>query len=125
MLVDDAVTDREAEAGALLLRRVERDEQLLEAVARDADAGVAEADLAELAVAEARAAAARGQDLERAAVGHRLERVLTEVEEHLQERLGIAGDLRQRVVDAHAQLDVLRRVLAEQLLGLAHDRIEI
>ena len=65
----------------------------------------------ELAVAEARAAAPRGQDLERAAVGHRLQRVLAEVEEHLEQRLGIAGDLRQLVVGAHAQLDVLAVLL--------------
>ena len=81
--------------------------------------------LAELAVPEARPATARGQDLERAAVGHRLERVLAEVQEHLQQRLRIAGDLRQLLVGAHAQLDALVDFLLEQLDRLAHDVVEI
>src|SRR5580704_8812893 len=125
VLVDDAMRDREAQARALGLRRVERDEQLLQAVARDADAGVAKANLAELAVAESRAPPACGQDLERAAVGHRLQCVLGEVEKNLQQRLGIAGDHRQLLVGAYAELDVLDRLLIEQLHGLADDLVEI
>src|SRR5690606_38428878 len=100
VLVDDAMADREAEARALLLGGVERDEQLLDAVARDAGTGVAKPYLAELAVAEPAAPPAGRQDLEGAAVGHRVQGVLAEVQEHLEQRLGIAGDLRQLHVGA-------------------------
>src|SRR5688500_18993845 len=76
VLVDDPLGDRQAEAGAAGLGGEERDEQLLQLVARDAVPLVAEADLGELAVAEARAAAPRGQDVEHAAARrHRLDRV--------------------------------------------------
>ena len=108
-----------------MLGGVERDEQLLEPVARDADAVVAEPDLGELAVAEPRAAPPRGQDLERAAIGHRVQCVLPEVEEHLHQRLGVAGDRWQHLVDPDPELDPPGQLLLEQLLGLAHDLVEV
>ena len=45
VVLDDALADRQPEPGALVLRREERDEQVLQLGARDADAGVAEAHL--------------------------------------------------------------------------------
>ena len=48
-----------------------------------------------------------------------------EVQQHLDEGLGIAGDQRELVIDAHPQLDGLGQIGAQKLLGLPDHAVEV
>ena len=61
--------------------------------------------------AGARARDRAGLDRERAAVGHRLHRVEQEVDHHLLEAVGVAGDARQALGAVEARLDLRAREL--------------
>ncbi len=89
--LDDAVDDRQPEAGALLLRGEERVEDLLQVLRRDPRAGVLERHLDPAPVLDE-----RGLDDERAAPRHRLAGVHDDVHERLPELAEVAVHQRHR-----------------------------
>src|SRR5512143_183398 len=123
----DALADREPEAGPLLLRRVERDEDALAGVLGDARAGVAEPDLDD--VGAARALAPEGElvardarrDGEAPAAGHRLEGVEREVQEDLLQLLGVGLHVRHPLGEVEVDLHVRRGEALEEPERLLED----
>src|SRR5262249_55917984 len=98
----DARAHREAQARAALafFGRVERVEDLVANVGRDADAGVPDREADERLLGATfepgpRAAHHSGFDRELTAVGHRLHRVQHEINHHLLQAIAVARDARQ------------------------------
>jgi hypothetical protein len=124
VVLHDALADGQAQAGALLLGGEEGDEEAAQVTRRNAHPGVAKAHLQEggRGPAPGRAAQA-GRDLQLASLGHGLQGVEGQVEEHLAQLLGVRAHLGQAVDEGGGDLHLagpLLHLLQQQQRLLHH-----